>query len=779
MKKILIGIVFLLNFSFAETITLQKGWNLVGINAPLSLEELKTQIGLENLLVIQGKTKTYQKHYVDNGTAFLNDFEAFETGKGYWVQVDSATTLNYTEVENQTSSYTKVLEEGWNLINAPVEITLSELIAQIGEENLLLIQGANQTYQRAYALGGNAQLNDLKSLSSTGAYWVQVASSVDLEFVFNMDKLAVDNLGNALVKNMEIDGQDYTVKVYTNVIPSEETSFSTIAISGTINGVNTTSTFKLNATYALTSNFMVKVFNAQNEEVAKSNHVKYLTSPINFAAITFEVESSDEVEEVRNAQFQGVNVFSTALSFNDYGLESMSDSDFNDLSIENKRLLASKLLSVLFYGLPKTDLDILINSGTFISTIQAKLATPNTDLKSTEENIEDKDYNWSERNENREKILARLFKLGIGKEYFNRWAAYVLTQNIMFSPANELETVDASEILNVYNRLVMLMDDDYSIQMITYLHMTSDDNWKRFRSPEDNGREMLEIFLLDFDDAHVPKAGIALQNWRLNRSDNELVIGLNQNDVPQELFGTTVTTGFDFYRELVKSDDFTKGVTSRLVERYFSERSAAKKAEMITLIVDSNPDSFKDILLQIVFSKEFLLHTSKVKTIEEATFPIMKAISFFDRLNFFPYLREYMDNMHQSPLSYKLGRDNSVPVDTLSFAYYYYFLRQYVMTDTQSNVLNEWDGGWKLEFIDKSIANTSTVKGLINHVFLSVVAREATQEELLLLSNYAINEARGTYDDMNTYNDREGVTQIVMEYLSRLTEIYTFKKIEE
>jgi hypothetical protein len=183
--------------------------------------------------------------------------------------------------------------------------------------------------------------------------------------------------------------------------------------------------------------------------------------------------------------------------------------------------------------------------------------------------------------------------------------------------------------------------------------------------------------------------------------------------------------------------------------------------------------------LQIVFSKEFLLHTSKVKTIEETTYPMMKTISFFDRLNFFPYMREYMDNMHQSPLSYKLGRENSVPVDTLSFAYYYYFLRQYVMTDVHSNVLNEWDGGWKLEFIDKSIANTSTVKGLINYVFLSVIAREATQEELLFLSNYATSEARGTYDDMNTYNDREGVTQIVMEYLSRLTEVYTFKKIEE
>jgi hypothetical protein len=101
------------------------------------------------------------------------------------------------------------------------------------------------------------------------------------------------------------------------------------------------------------------------------------------------------------------------------------------------------------------------------------------------------------------------------------------------------------------------------------------------------------------------------------------------------------------------------------------------------------------------------------------------------------------------------------------------------MNDVKSDSFNDWDGGWKTDFIDKSIANTSSINGLINHIFLSVIAREATTEELSLLANYAENEARGTYDNMDTYNDRQGVTQIVMEYLSRLTETYTLKKIEE
>jgi len=782
MRKILIGLTFIFSFSFAETLNLTSGWNLVGINAPLSIDEIKTQVGEDNLLVVQGPELTYQKQYVDADTSFLNDFERFEVGKGYWVKVLNPVGLRYNEPMNNTSNYLLSLEEGWNLINAPAALTLSELITQIGHENLLVVQGSGDTYQKSYVESGNTQLNDFEVFSTNSGYWIQVASAINIEFVFNIDTLAVDNSGQVLVSNMDFNNTTYSVRVYTNIEPSSEISQSTLAISGTINGENTGATFKLNSSYPLETHFSVHVYNAQNELLAKSDNVKYLTSPIDFGSITFEVPSNNDTEsseEVTNAEFQGVNVFSNKMTYNDYTLESITDSDFNALSTENKWLIASKLYAVLFHGSSKEDLETLINSNTFISTIQTKLATDNTDVTTTENYIRNRDYNWNENNANREKILARLFHLNLGKQYLTRWAAYILTQNIMFSPANELETVDASDILNVYNRLVLLMDDDYSMQMITYLHMTSDDNWKRFRSPEDNSREMLEIFLLDFNDTKVPKAGITLKNWRLNRNDNELVIGLNQNDEPQELFGTTITTGFDFYRELVKTKEFTKGVTARLVGRYFPQVTDEKRAEIIGLIVSSNPSSFQDILLQIVFSKEFLFNSEKVKTVEETTYHLAKSISFYDSLNFFSYMRDYMDRMHQSPMYYKLGRKNIVPVDTLSFANYYDFTRRYVMNDRRNDVFNEWDGGWEPIFIDKSITGTSSIEGLINHIFMTLLAREATSEEMSLLANYAVNEARGTYDDMETYNDRLGVTQIVMEYLSRLTELYTLKKIEE
>ena len=79
-------------------LALKSGWNLVGVDAPLTLEEIKAQLGADNLLVIQGSTKVYKKAHVD-AKSNLNDFTAFEKKKGYWVKLEHNATLNYTPFE--------------------------------------------------------------------------------------------------------------------------------------------------------------------------------------------------------------------------------------------------------------------------------------------------------------------------------------------------------------------------------------------------------------------------------------------------------------------------------------------------------------------------------------------------------------------------------------------------------------------------------------------------------------------------------------------------------
>jgi len=76
MKKIFLWL-WLVVFStsiFANTLTLKSGWNLVGINGQLSLSQMQTQLGNDNLLVVQGDDKVYKKAYVDANQQALNDF---------------------------------------------------------------------------------------------------------------------------------------------------------------------------------------------------------------------------------------------------------------------------------------------------------------------------------------------------------------------------------------------------------------------------------------------------------------------------------------------------------------------------------------------------------------------------------------------------------------------------------------------------------------------------------------------------------------------------------
>ena len=81
MKKILLLLTFLFTSIFANELQLTKGWNLVGINAQLTLTELKNQIGIDNLLIIQGPKKVYKKVYVD-ANLDLNDFTELEEDTG-------------------------------------------------------------------------------------------------------------------------------------------------------------------------------------------------------------------------------------------------------------------------------------------------------------------------------------------------------------------------------------------------------------------------------------------------------------------------------------------------------------------------------------------------------------------------------------------------------------------------------------------------------------------------------------------------------------------------
>jgi len=507
--------------------------------------------------------------------------------------------------------------------------------------------------------------------------------------------------------------------------------------------------------------------------------------------------------------YKGLNFYYPNLSTSNYQLSQLTDDTFNAFSASKKLTIANNLLSTLFFGYPQNILLAKINSGTFISDIREGLKEDRTDKAWLESYILDdekfRQYSrWSE--PQAINILSRFYAMKKLDRYFlHNWTAYILTQTIMFSPAYELETTHTSNIANVYNRIVNFLNIESGMRYITYVHMMSEDNWRRFRSPEDNGREMLEIYLQDLDDSHVPIAGQALQNWKLNTDSDTLEVSLNQNRVPLSLFGTTITNGDDFYRELVKSDQFTQGVVQRLINFFFTEADNTKKLSLTQAIVSSHPETWQDILMQIIFSEEYLLHNPRAKSAEESFYSLAKKTNYKHHRGTFYEFKESLEEMHQASMKYKLGKLNRVPLDTLSYAYYHKYIREEVLlrnsNPSQIDNFSSWSRqGWGRELISlnnftfNENNHIETLNNFINSLFKTIIYRDATQSELNLFNTHMTYQEDGetnfhwAFDMFDIYTDsdrqieereerRAYIAMLILDYLSRLETTYQLKEV--
>lgn len=513
--------------------------------------------------------------------------------------------------------------------------------------------------------------------------------------------------------------------------------------------------------------------------------------------------SSSSTDSKYAIEYQGLHFYTQGIPLNSYSLKPLTQREFDNLTTEQKNRVSDKLLATLFFGMTKQELSQHFEAQDFLTSIQADLEKNLINRDALESYIRNEDY-FSVSTSNEQEavtILTRFYAMDkLDKYFFTNWVAYILTQTIMFSPSYELESSHAPNIERVYNRLVTLLDDDASMAYITYAHMMSDDNWRRFRSPEDNGREMLEIYTLDQEDSHVPIAAKALQNWSLNRDNDTLVVGLNENTTPLQLFNTTIYNGEDFYRELAKSTAFQNTAVTRLVSFFFTDATQAKQASITATILKSNPKTWQDILKQIVFSKEYLLDTTRAKSAEELFFSLAKKMNFQLRNNTMHYYKRGLENMNQASMKYKLGKLTRVPLDTLSFAFFHKYIREEVLlrhsNPEKATDYTAWDRqGWSDSFLENEnftydyTDEVGSVTSLTNYLFVSMIHREANSDELEMFINHftyisdkdATRHLYSYFDLFSAQDSRErnkrNVVAVVFDYISRLDELYTFKGV--
>jgi len=395
----------------------------------------------------------------------------------------------------------------------------------------------------------------------------------------------------------------------------------------------------------------------------------------------------------------------------------MSDAQFNALPIDTQYKVVNKLLSSVYNGMP-VDEFYSLTAGTALRTrqdsdfnlsqLRTAMQTPlsqeaklelDAEIVGDEDRLDDLGqaaplearFNF-DRNRPKQMPLARMFQYPISRDAYSQWMAWHLANTILFSPAEEIDSADVTDVQNLFRRLDLQIMSGTNIRDMVATHQRSVQNWRRFRSPEDNTREMIEIYLGLFDkDEDVPRASQACQDLYLTDESDGYKLAYTDypNSEPVLVLDQYVTNCNDFYDVIAGHPLLIPRVTSVLVDYFFTGKSVKERLAITAAIHDGNPQTFEDIFTSILFSTTYLMDTERPKSFEEAFMGTAKRLKWDAHRDVFRGMtsgsgslaRAEMSEMGWSAMSFKLGRVSSVPLDSLSFGNFHKALREELLMD--------------------------------------------------------------------------------------------------
>ncbi|GAA6134240.1 hypothetical protein NBRC116188_10290 [Oceaniserpentilla sp. 4NH20-0058] len=546
---------------------------------------------------------------------------------------------------------------------------------------------------------------------------------------------------------------------------------------------------------------------------------------------------------------------------------SLSQSEFDALSAENQFMVANKLLSTMYRGVPVDEFfdltqgleEPVIQYTNFIESTQTALNTRMTDeqiisveqdIFGLDDNIETEDVDEStparftniDNNEPHQIFMARNQAYPLSKNQMEQWMSFFLANTIMFSPAREMDSTNNQDVDRVLGYLSTQLSNDASMRETVrgWLHNLS--RWRVSRSPENHALEMFELYLGVFNDTEEEQqntinGGKACSEWYLtdNNADYQLLKDNTQNGIkePVKVFDQYITSCEDLY-DIVAGHPLLVPRMVEVITNYFLDgMSVEEKLEVVEAIVATNPETFQDVFLAIMYSKAFLLESTRPKTFEENAFNFLHAMHYNSRANSYPLDRAILDrvydssnngnliglhNMGWAAMDYKIGRTPFLPMDVLSFAAYHKAIRESVLLNTRA-----YDGRYfpetedfteetpprepTIEIVDGAFYVTGTEnlkpemeslspEEFIDFNFLTAMGRRATAEETTAL--IAEGEVR---DYLRYYENESGVdelslrrsgggddelyeywaddyAQMILDYISRLPEFYYYRAVQ-
>jgi hypothetical protein len=506
--------------------------------------------------------------------------------------------------------------------------------------------------------------------------------------------------------------------------------------------------------------------------------------------------------------------------------EPLSDSEYQALSATEKYQVATKLIGTMYKGVPVADFFNTSSSlqspqtstaaNNYLQDVRAAIQTDISNAQKTEiiEILASSKYNFSAMNANRpkEEPLALIHETPLSRNSFIAWMAHFLANTIMFSPAQEMESVDIFDVQNTYKRLVTSLTDRQSVRQIIRSHLPTLQRWRVARTPENAGIEGFELYLGLFDTIEDSKrVGKACQDLYLTDADDDyLLVSTNLvNTEPQIILQTDsngdgipdsggyfITSCDDFYNVIAGHPLTIPRVCEVIINYLMAERTLIDRLAMCESIANSGATRFDDIFKSILFSKQYLLETERPKGFEEAFMSSMQAMKWDARQQNSnatasrPVWRNmasetnnrlFMGNMGWNTMTLKIGRTPDVPLDPLGFANYHKAVREELFLQSanyegRNSIAGLYYTG-SGNAVLPHIAKMSPEK-FLHFLFLTALQRSANSTEingLMPLINTHLQTVSGQRVVRSDRYDEIG--RIVFDYASRLPEFYYFKRI--
>jgi hypothetical protein len=496
----------------------------------------------------------------------------------------------------------------------------------------------------------------------------------------------------------------------------------------------------------------------------------------------------------------------------------LSESEFEALSPEQQYQVANKLLGTMYKGIPvedfldlsgdlsDPDLKTPNSEANFLRDVRDTLETDlnNGEVHDIEQRVLNSSrYNFSGGDDSpsaKEEPLAFIQETPLSRDSFIRWMAHFLANTILFSPAEEMESSFNADVRRTYDLLVEGLSAGHSVRQIIRSQLPSLQRWRVARTPENVGIEGFELYLGLFETIQdSKKVGIACQNFYLTDADDgyELVETDQINTDPQLILrendtgGYYITTCDDFY-DILAGHPLVIPRTCEVIANYLmAERTLDDRLAMCESLTNSGATTFEDLFKGILFSEEYLLHTERPKGFEETFMTALNTLKWDSRQNPGSVVGDqiwenmasdvnsqlHMGNMDWNTMTLKIGRLPNVPLDTLAFANYHKAVREGLFLNDGSfeggnnsipGLFNNSDGSLRDDI------QSLDAEDFVHFLFLSVLHRPASNTEisgLMPLIASSINNGQVTL------GQHDNISDIVLDYISRLSEFYYFKRV--